>query len=227
MFRDQRNAQTPQLELVESHTDTITSLQLHPNLPTLLLSASTDGLINMFDTSKPNEEDALYQVINHRSAVAHAGFMFPSTDIYALGTDETLGFYALQSQMEDEEEPAPRVFGDVREQLGCDYIAKMHWVGDEAFIAAGKHSSNYLDIIPIQKNAQGSPLQYEYNRESSIRLTGAHGDEIVRDLFTDVHVRLFRFSLIQSYYVIHPNILVESHDLHMRRRWIYPRMEIF
>jgi WD40 repeat protein len=139
MIRDLRNTSIPQLEFVESHTDTITSLNLHPSLPTLLLSSSTDGLVNVFDIGKPDEEEALYQVINHRSAVAHAGFMFPSTDIYALGTDETMSFYALQSQKEEEEEPAPRVFGDMREKLGCEYLAKMHWIGDEAFIAAGKH----------------------------------------------------------------------------------------
>ncbi|KAF2705755.1 WD40 repeat-like protein [Pleomassaria siparia CBS 279.74] len=184
---DQRNVQVPQLELVESHTDTVTTLQLHPNLPTLLLSASTDGLINIFDTSQPDEEDALYQVINHRSAVAHAGFMFPNTDVYALGTDETLSFYGLQSQNEEEEEPAPKVFGDVREQLNCEYLAKLHWVGNEAFIAAGKHSSNYLDIIPIRKNLHGGPLDYQYDLEKSIRLPNGHGEEIIRDLFTDVH----------------------------------------
>jgi WD40 repeat protein len=136
---DQRNPSTPVLEFVESHTDTVTSLQLHPSLPTLLLSASTDGLVNIFDISKPDEEEALYQVINHRSAVAHAGFMYPSTDIYALGTDETLSFYGLQSQAEEAPEPTPKAYGDVREQFGCEYLAKLHWVGSEAYIAAGKH----------------------------------------------------------------------------------------
>lgn len=186
---DQRNSSAPILSLVESHTDTVTSLELHPNLPTLLLSASTDGLVNIFDCSKPDEEDALYQVINHRSAVAQAGFMLPSTDIYTFGTDETMGFYALQSQNEEEEEPTPKLFGDVRESLGCDYLAKMHWVGDDAYIAAGKHSDgHYLDLIPIEKSPSGTPLQYQYDLEMRIRLEGAHSEEIVRDVFTDVHV---------------------------------------
>ena len=114
-------------------------MQLHAALPTLLLSASTDGLINIFDLRKPDEEEALYQVANHRSAVARAGFMYPNTDIYAMGTDETLSFYALQSPAEDKEEPAPKVLGDVRDGLGCEYLAKMHWVGGDAYIAAGKH----------------------------------------------------------------------------------------
>ncbi|KAF2651837.1 WD40 repeat-like protein [Lophiostoma macrostomum CBS 122681] len=184
---DQRNISAPQLSFTESHTDTITNLKLHPDLPTLLLSGSTDGLINIFDTSKPDEDDALYQVINHRSAVAHAGFVYPSTDIYALGTDETMSFYALQSQSEDEEEPAPRVFGDVREGLGCEYVVKMHWIGDEAFIAAGKHSSSTLSLNPVTKRAEGGPLGYEYDLGRAATLEGAHGEEVVRDVFTDVH----------------------------------------
>ncbi|KAF2468012.1 WD40 repeat-like protein [Lindgomyces ingoldianus] len=183
---DQRNVQKPLLELIESHTDTITDLQLHPNHPTLLLSSSTDGLVNIFDVSKPDEEEALYQVINHRSAVAHAGFMYPTTDIYTLGTDETMSFYALQSH-EEEEEPTPTIFGDMREKLDCEYMAKIHWVGDEAFIAAGKHSSSTLDLIPIQKAPQSPPLQYDYDLEMSLRLPDAHGGEIIRDVFTDVH----------------------------------------
>jgi WD40 repeat protein len=138
-IRDQRKLSEPKLSLIESHTDTITSLQLHPSHPTLLLSASTDGLVNIFDTSQAEEEDALYQVINHRSAIAHADFMYPGTDMYVLGTDETMSFYALQSQKEEEEEPTPKAYGDVRESLDCEYLIDMHWVGAQPFIAAGKH----------------------------------------------------------------------------------------
>ncbi|KAH8731818.1 WD40-repeat-containing domain protein [Phaeosphaeriaceae sp. PMI808] len=186
---DQRTPSTPTLSLVESHTDTITSLQLHPNHPSLLLSSSTDGLINIFDTSQTEEEDALYQVINHGSAIAHAGFMFPKTDIYALGTDETMSFYALQSQKEEEEEPTPKAFGDVREALGCEYLVDMHWVGSQPCVVTGKHSESRLDLIPITKTLT-RPLEYGYDNAKSIRLQGAHGGEIVRDLITDIGTRI-------------------------------------
>ena len=203
--RDQRNPSAPTRSYVESHTDTVTALQLHPSHPTLLLSSSTDGLVNIFDTSQAEEDDALFQVINHRSAIAHAGFMYPSTDIYALGTDETLSFYALQSQKEEEEEPPPKAFGDVRQALDCEYLVKMHWVGEEPFVAAGKHryiflstdlyknrmltssSESRLNFVPMRKNSSG-PLRYEFYAEKSTHLLGAHGEEIVRDVFTDVHV---------------------------------------
>ncbi|KAK3201084.1 hypothetical protein GRF29_213g1001747 [Pseudopithomyces chartarum] len=186
---DQRNPQAPIRQYVESHTDTVTDLQIHPNLPNLLLSASTDGLVNVFDINQADEDDALYQVINHRSAIARAGFMFPTTDIYAMGTDETLSFYALQSQEEEKEEPTPKSYGDTREQLGCEYLAKMHWAGDKAYIATGKHSSSDLTFYPVDKSTQGGPLEYVCNPQQPIHLPGAHGEEIVRDLLTDVHTQ--------------------------------------
>ncbi|KAG9376412.1 WD40 domain containing protein [Pyrenophora tritici-repentis] len=144
----------------DSHTDTVTTLSLHPSHPSLLLSSSTDGLINIFDTTQADEDDALYQVINHGSAIAHAGFMFPSTDIYAIGTDETVSFHALQSQEEEVEEPSPRVWGDAK-----------------------------LSLIPVTKGSNG-PLDYSLDAESGIQMDGAHGEEIVRDFFTDVHTHV-------------------------------------
>lgn len=65
--------------------------------------------------------------------------MYPGTDIYALGTDETMSFYALQSQAEEEEEPAPRAFGDVREGMGVEYLVDVSWVGQGAYVGAGRH----------------------------------------------------------------------------------------
>lgn len=65
--------------------------------------------------------------------------MFPTTDIYAMGTDETISFYALQSEKEDEVEPPPKMLGDVRERLGCEYLVGLEWVGGEPWVAAGRH----------------------------------------------------------------------------------------
>ncbi|CAA9963040.1 WD40 domain containing protein [Pyrenophora teres f. maculata] len=164
-----RSPTTPLRSYPDSHTDTVTTLSLHPSHPTLLLSSSTDGLINIFDTTQADEDDALYQVINHGSAIAHAGFMYPSTDIYAIGTDETVSFHALQSQEEEVEEPSPRVWGDVREGVGCDEAK--------------------LSLIPITKGPNG-PLDYPLDAASGIQMDGAHGEEIVRDFFTDVHTQV-------------------------------------
>lgn len=196
----------------------MTNLALHPSHPTLLLSSSTDGLINIFDTSQADEDDALYQVVNHGSAIAHAGFMYPGTDIYAIGTDETVSFFALQSQKEEEEEPTPKVWGDVREGLGCEYVVDLAWVGQQACVAAGKHryvfhlwcipkrlsvlsghSENLLNLIPIDKDTNG-PLDYSFDLDKSISFPGAHGEEIVRDLFTDTHVGTISLQYDTTFY---------------------------
>lgn len=52
-------------------------------------------------------------------------------------------------------------------------------------------SSGELTLYPVHKNAQGGPLDYICNPQQPIRIPGAHGEEIVRDLFTDVHVSAF------------------------------------
>lgn len=80
----------------------------------------------------------MYQVINHKSAIAHAGFMYPGTDVYALGTDETVGFYALQSDGEGEE-PGPNRWGDSREGLGVEYLVGMGWGGEGGWVVGGRH----------------------------------------------------------------------------------------
>ncbi|KAF2816429.1 WD40 repeat-like protein [Mytilinidion resinicola] len=185
---DTRNPNVPVLLLPDSHTDTITTLSFHPSHPHILLSGSTDSLVNVFDTRKPDEEEALYQVINHSSAIHHAGFL-NETDIYALGTDETLSFYQLQSEDDSVVEPAPKALGDVREGMGLEYVVKVMEVGGEACVVGGSHSSQYLDLIPLRRPTGDLPLNWAYDVGERVRLPGGHGEEIVRDVYSDAPSR--------------------------------------
>jgi hypothetical protein len=56
-------------------------------------------------------------------------------------------------------------------------------------------SETRFDLVPIHKGSSG-PLDYMYDLTKSVRLPGAHGEEIVRDLFTDTNVG---FSCDQSF----------------------------
>jgi hypothetical protein len=49
------------------------------------------------------------------------------------------------------------------------------------------YSEKHVNLIPITKGTNG-PLDYAFDLGNSSSLAGAHGEEIVRDLFTDVHV---------------------------------------
>lgn len=110
LLYDTRNPSTPLRNYAESHTDTITQLAFHPTQPNILLSGSTDGLVSLFDANVEEEEDALQQVLNPRSAVHCAGFL-SQEEVYVLTTDEQFWIYPLQ---EATETPPPVDCGDVR-----------------------------------------------------------------------------------------------------------------
>ncbi|XP_065367826.1 WD repeat-containing protein 89-like [Calliphora vicina] len=53
----------------DSHQDDVTTMRFHPQNPDLLCSGSTDGLINIFDLQKTDEDDALLTTLNTESSV--------------------------------------------------------------------------------------------------------------------------------------------------------------
>jgi hypothetical protein len=104
------------------------------------LSGSTDGLVNLFDTKVSEEEDALHQTINHGSSIHHAGFL-TDVDIFALSHDEKFSMYKMITNPEETvEEPLPLHFGDLRERLGCEYVANIFpRPGGSAVAGIGSH----------------------------------------------------------------------------------------
>jgi hypothetical protein len=124
----------------DAYLFTLFQLQYHPSLPSVLLSGSTDGLVNLFDTKVSEEEDALYQTINHGSSIHHAGFL-TNVDIFALSHDEKFSMYEMVTNPEETvEEPPPFHFGDLRERLGCEYVANiLPRPGGSAVAGIGSH----------------------------------------------------------------------------------------
>lgn len=139
--------------------------------------------MNVLDTSQTDEDEALYQVINHTSAVQHAGWL-NSTDIYALGTDETLSMYKLQNPDDEDTELPPVHVGDVRDHLGCEYVVNVTWVGTEPALAFGTHSSKKLDLY-FFNGLSVEPGWSLSTPATGFTLPGAHGEEIVRDVYID------------------------------------------
>ena len=149
--RDTRSPTQPLQTYTESHNDDVTDVRFHPTQPARrLLSGSTDGLVNVYDTAISDEDDALLQVQNHGSSVNRAGFLSESA-FFALSHDETFSVYPLNADEEKEREgaatdepsspPPPTVFGDLRPKLDCEYIVDVipSASGNEAIIAAGSH----------------------------------------------------------------------------------------
>lgn len=120
---------------VDIHLTNIYQLNFHLSDANILLSGSTDGLINISDTRIADEDEVVIQAFNHGS-VHHAGFL-NNTEVYALSHDEK---FALYSMAEDEEKgSATSDFGDIREVLKCQYVANVtpKSNGSGAVIGAG------------------------------------------------------------------------------------------
>lgn len=180
-----------------------TQLQYHPTRNNILLSGSTDGLVNIYDTTVTDEDDALMQVINHGS-VHHAGFLSEST-IFALSHDEQFSIHPATNPDDPGQEPEPVDFDDLREPLGVEYVVQVCMGGQGPYIAAGNkmyvlpilfsstllrslitpscHSDKRLDLVPLV-----SCPSWKFDQDNLWRLPGAHGDEVVRSVYLDEQV---------------------------------------
>lgn len=68
LFYDLRN-NASLATYTDSHKDDVTQVQFHPTKPNYMASGSTDGLINVFNIAKPEEDDALEYCLNTESSV--------------------------------------------------------------------------------------------------------------------------------------------------------------
>ncbi|RPA81133.1 WD40 repeat-like protein [Ascobolus immersus RN42] len=201
---DVRKPDAPILSLSESHNDDITHLSFHPDSPTLLLSASTDSLINTYNLSSPTlptaaepDDEALLQVFNHQSPVRIANWITggyqsrkdkgPTRDIVAISHDENLALYTLSSDLDSEDVDAPPKkkeeirMGDVRTHTNCSYVVDvLPRSSGGANIVTGnfEESGGYVEIWDLAHTG-GKKGSWEIGRES-IKLEGGHGGEICR-----------------------------------------------
>ncbi|KAI7854612.1 WD40-repeat-containing domain protein [Circinella umbellata] len=109
LFYDTR--QTPQFlsRFEESHNDDVTEIQCHPTLPSHLITSSADGLVNYYDVTDFDEQEALLSVVNAGSAVQKAGFFGPDCEyVYSLTGNETFLLHTLEGDLICD-------YGDVRQ----------------------------------------------------------------------------------------------------------------
>ncbi|KAI1477077.1 WD40 repeat-like protein [Daldinia eschscholtzii] len=171
---DVRSNSAPVLHYKEVHSDDVTELNFHPSNHNILLSGSTDGLVNICDTRIADEDEVIIQTFNHGASIHHAGFL-NDTEVYALSHDEKLALYDMAENHQNG--AATTDFGDMRQVLGCQYIAnvttKLNGAG--AVIGAGAHDQQAFELIHMTKG-QG----WNLDRAGSVGLPGAHSSEIVR-----------------------------------------------
>ncbi|GAW21109.1 hypothetical protein ANO14919_106260 [Xylariales sp. No.14919] len=171
---DVRSTSTPKLHYKEVHSDDVTELNFHPSDQNILLSGSTDGLVNICDTRITDEDEVIIQTFNHDSSIHHAAFL-NDTEVYAISHDERLALYDMAQEYE--KGAATTDFGDMRAVLGCQYIANVTAKanGAGAVIGAGAHEQQAFELIHLTKGDS-----WALDRGNSVGLPGAHSEEIVR-----------------------------------------------
>ncbi|KAK7984887.1 WD domain-containing protein [Apiospora saccharicola] len=171
---DVRSTPTPRHQYKEVHSDDITELNFHPTNHNILLSGSTDGLVNIYDTQITDEDEVVIQTLNHDASIHHAGFL-NETEVYAVSHDER---FALYNIAEDQEKgSATNDFGDMRQALNCQYIANVTVKanGAGAAIGAGTHENQMFEMVHLTKDTE-----WAFDKENIVGLPGAHSSEIVR-----------------------------------------------
>ncbi|KAF3395207.1 putative WD repeat-containing protein [Talaromyces pinophilus] len=180
---DIRAPGTIRQQYVESHNDDVTELQFHPTRKNVLLSGSTDGLVNLYDINIQDEDDTLLQVINHGS-VHHAGFLSEDA-VYALSHDETFSIHPITNpDSEEGNYPSPIQFGDLRPKLQCEYVVQALGTNQGTYLAAGNTTEKRLDLFPITPSPK-----WDFGYTNVWRLPDAHGEEIVRAVYLDEQSR--------------------------------------
>ncbi|NXK98330.1 WDR89 protein, partial [Formicarius rufipectus] len=133
----------------ESHNDDITKVCFHPVEPNLVASGSTDGLVNVFDINKDNEDDALVSTCNSDSSVSFIGWSGKDyKQVYCLTHDE--GFCWWDMAQLDTEEPLTLLRAlDVRDSVCAENHSLSYLVGgfyhekaEKLFLIGGTSTGN-------------------------------------------------------------------------------------
>ncbi|AET38812.1 uncharacterized protein Ecym_3321 [Eremothecium cymbalariae DBVPG len=165
---DLKKIDAPMRSFCDSHHDDITDIKFHASDPSVLLSGSTDGYVNVYDLKQQEEEEALHQVINFAS-IHSCGWLSPKR-IWALSHMETFSIHELNDKSDELVEPKPLEFGDIRKPWNCDYVVDIF---PGCIITGSTQEQSMLQLLPFSNE--------EVDTTNSIIIPRAHGDEVVRD----------------------------------------------
>lgn len=130
----------------EVHGDDITELAFHPSDPAVLLSGSTDGLVNVYDTRVADEDDMTLQTLNHDASIRRAAFL-TGTHVFALSHDERFALYDVAEDRENGD--ALQAFGDLRPLLACRYVADVMGKTDGSGAIIGAGAQEYVFSVAL------------------------------------------------------------------------------
>ncbi|EGX89415.1 WD domain protein [Cordyceps militaris CM01] len=142
---DINDGHTAKAHYQDVHSDDVTELVFHETQPALLLSGSTDGLVNIYDTRIADEDEVTVQTFNHGASVHHAAFFGSwGGEVLALSHDERFAIYDASEEVRSGD--ATHNFDNVRQLLDCQYVANVMPKADGSGAILGAGSPEYVAV---------------------------------------------------------------------------------
>ncbi|XP_044753723.1 WD repeat-containing protein 89 [Coccinella septempunctata] len=174
----------------ESHMDDITQVKFHPSDQKKMFSASTDGLINVYDLSQTCEDDALVDTLNTESSIEKIS----CTEIKSKNLISCITHTAdLQFWKEEDVQPyislSRNEMGKILKRKSADslYIVDVHSTSKSSFALVGCGSKNVRGLIldgpsmmpsfGLFENQQRLKCSW-YNDNTKLLLTGGEKGQI-------------------------------------------------
>lgn len=123
---------------VDAHTDAVTGVEFYSNTP-WLLSGAEDGLVCLFDTTKPTEATALTSVMNVGTPLRRVGFCDSDTVWCMTGSETASLWNANTASCIHDFGPSLREQLSMKSSRQVDYVIDGHWdaASRELFLSAG------------------------------------------------------------------------------------------
>lgn len=182
----------------ESHSDDITAVRFHPSQADRLASGATDGLVNVFDLSLGEEEDALITTCNSESSASALCWSGKNLDqLLCLSHDEGLRLWDLSRL--DSDDPLTLLSSlDARDLVplpegsSLDYFVGGTWLeeAEHLLVVGGSHSGeihllecNGSDLKPVTSLRGGHSATvrcFQWDSVGGALLTGGEDGELLQ-----------------------------------------------
>ncbi|ELK09851.1 WD repeat-containing protein 89 [Pteropus alecto] len=194
--QDLSTAKDPLGAYSETHSDDITQVCFHPSNPNMVVSGSTDGLVNVFDISVDNEEDALVTTCNSVSSVSYIGWSGKDyKQIYCMTHDEGFCWWDLNHLNTDEPITCLNI-QDVREVIDVkggilDYLigGLYHEKMNKLFVIGGTNTgiihimscttSGLIHVTSLQGGHSATVRSFCWNMQDDSLLTGGEDAQLL------------------------------------------------
>ncbi|XP_024853492.1 WD repeat-containing protein 89 isoform X1 [Bos indicus] len=219
----------------ETHSDDITQVRFHPSNPNMVVSGSTDGLVNVFDISADNEDDALVTTCNSVSSVSFIGWSGKDyKQIYCMTHDEGFCWWDLNHLDTDEPITCLNV-PDVREVINVkegilDYLigGLYHEKTDKLFVVGGTNTgiirimncmtSGLVHVTSLQGGHAATVRSFCWNMQDDSLLTGGEDAQLLLWKPGAVEKTFTKKDSMKIASSVHQRVRVHSNDSYKRRK---------